>query len=78
MKMFPHAFVPSSDAMAHRGLFKIDVENAVELMFTASDQRGAGLRQQFRQKIIATLPSEAIDWDTVDWARLCPFKSSRR
>ena len=77
MKMFPHAFVASQGAPTPGEQFKIDVESAVELMLTASAERSEGLRQQFRRKVLETLPPGSIDWDSVDWVQLDPFKSSR-
>lgn len=77
MKMFPNMFSPSPGTQARGERFKIDVESAVELMLTACADHSDGLSQQFRLKILKTLPPKAIDWDTVNWVQLGSFKTIR-
>lgn len=56
----------------------IDVEKAVAVMIAASEDKNDGLRQKFRLDVIKTVPSQSIDWDTVDWVQMWPFQTTRQ
>jgi len=56
----------------------IDVEKAVAVMIATSEDKNDGLRQKFRLDVIKTVPSQSIDWDTVDWVQMWPFQTTRQ
>lgn len=58
-------------------LIKIDVENAVSVILARHEIKNESLRQKARIEVIKRLPSESIDWDTVNWVQLCPFQTAR-
>ena len=61
----------------HKKPISLDVEKAVQIRIPAQDVHNEAMRQIFRLEIIKAMPAESIDWETVDWVRICPFKSSR-
>lgn len=56
---------------------KIDIERAVDVMLGVKSSRAEKTREQCRLEIIRSLPAESIDWDTVNWVLLWPFRSAR-
>lgn len=56
----------------------LDVEKAVYLMISTHTVDNEAARQKCRLEIIKALPSESIDWDSVNWVQICPFKSKRQ
>ena len=57
---------------------KIDVEKAVAVMLATSDVKNDSVRQMFRLDVIKAVPSQSIDWNTVDWVQIWPFKTVRQ
>ncbi len=55
----------------------LDVEKAARLMHAADSTNNDATRQKCRLDIINTVPSESIDWETVDWVELCRFQTTR-
>ncbi len=56
---------------------KIDLEKAVAIILGAREDVSDRQRQKVRLDVMKTLPSESIDWDTVDWVAAYPFRSAR-
>ncbi len=77
------ARVETSEASSSQAGFKsarsvaLDVEKAVTIMVAAKDGDSAEVRQQCRFELINTLPSESIDWGTINWVQFVPFKTNR-
>ena len=56
---------------------KIDLEYAVSVILTSRGGDSERSRQEVRLDVLKTLPSDAIDWDTVDWVQTWPFQTGR-
>jgi hypothetical protein len=65
------------DCMTGTRSVNIDVEKAVAVMIAASEVKDDSLRQKFRLDVIKTVPSQSIDWDTVNWVQMWPFQTAR-
>ena len=66
------------DKAAGNAPINLDVERLVAVMLSASDtKKDLHDEQQCRRDLIKKLPSESIDWDTVNWVRLWPFETRR-
>ena len=65
------------DCMNGAKSIKIDLEDAVAVMLSAGKAGKDRLPQQIRLDIMKALPSDAIDWETVDWAQVWPFQTVR-
>ena len=57
---------------------KIDVEKAVTIMLATSEVKNDSVRQKLRLDVIKAVPSQSIDWNTVDWVQIWPFKTVRQ
>lgn len=69
--------VPRHDKARGMRPIKLDVECAVDVMLAARSSNTERTREQCRLEIIKTLPQESIDWDTVNWVLLWPFRTTR-
>ena len=57
---------------------QIDVEKAVSVMLATREVRNDSVSQEIRLDVIRALPTESIDWDTVNWVQTWPFQTIRR
>ena len=86
MKMFPHSFVPflkphtrvqATETSTHGKPTGIDVETVTDLLMSARKVSGVEMRKECQMEVIKRLPEAAVDWNTVDWIQLVPFKTRR-
>lgn len=56
---------------------KIDLEKAISVIMSAREVDSDRLRQEIRANVLKSLPSNSIDWNTVDWVQACPFQTVR-
>jgi len=58
--------------------FNLDVERLVAVMMSADDaKKDLQYEQQCRREVMQKLPTESIDWDSVNWVRVWPFETRR-
>ena len=69
---------PRQDRAIRKKPVIVDVEKAVAVMLFTSSVKNKTIRDQFRVAVINALPADQIDWDSINWVQLCPFRSVRR
>jgi len=69
---------PRQDRAIRKKPVIVDVEKAVAVMLFTSSVKNETIRDQFRVAVMNALPADQIDWDSINWVQLCPFRSVRR
>ena len=68
---------PQQDRAFRKKPVIVDVEMAVAVMLTTSPVKNETMRDQFRIAVINALPADQIDWESINWVQLCPFRTVR-
>ena len=67
------------DHVAGNAPINLDVERLVAVMLSADDtKKDLHYEQQCRREVMRKVPSESIDWDSVNWVRFWPFETRRQ
>ena len=68
---------PQQDRAFRKKPVIVDVEMAVAVMLTTSPVKNETMRDQFRIAVINALPADQIDWESINWVQMCPFRTVR-